>query len=240
MSGNRRGFVELGNFKMRRLSILGAILIAISWPASAAETTPYQFVSAYLYELGTLEDERAKGEKDIANHPGDMASCIRNFEAIGLELDAAANNLGTMKIHTGSEADVAPQYIANFLIQKREAINRLTKICAQMIQGPKAGVDYGPIAAEAPKITAKIEHLDKTMFQMAPIEFATLIDMKADSKGHANHLVISRSERDNLLKTINNYFGEKIKSANPNYAVSTADFFRTKLNEFFCSDDPWE
>ena len=227
-------------YAMWKLSILAAGLIAICSPALAEETTPYQFVSIYLHDLGTLEDDRAQAENDQAVHPGDFAACIRDTEVMALDLDNASKSIGSIHITTGNQADVAPQYISDFLTQKREAIGRLTQICSEMIQGPKDGVDYGSLAAESPKITARIEVLDKTLFQASLLAFATLIDMKADSLGHASHLVITRSERDELLATINAYFAKKLLQKDKNYAVSSAELFKSKLTEFSCSDDKWQ
>lgn len=225
---------------MIRLSFLSAALLVVASPARASDATPYQLVAAYLHELGTLEDDRAKAEKDQSDHPGDFAACIRDSEALGLELDTASKLIGEMRIHTGSNADDAPQYVANFLLQKREAINQFGQICAQFINGPKAGVDYDSLTVEAPKITAKIGFIDKSLFQTSVLIFSLLIDQKADSQGHASHLTINHEQRDDLIATINAYFAKRLAAGDQGYATSTADLFRTKLNEFACSDDPWK
>ena len=220
------------------LAFAAAIFIALS-PAGATSTTPYEFVSIYLRELGSLEDVRTQAEIDQKADPTDFANCIRNNEAIGLELDAAARSLDTIHLATGSAADVAPHYIANFYRQKRAILDQFTKICSIFIQGPKKGVDYGALSAKAPALTAQINFIDKTLFQTSILVFGTLISPKPDAQGHASHMVITREERDALLKTIENYFGRKIGVKDESWAVSTADVFRDKLKEFKCWDEPW-
>ena len=86
------------------------------------------------------------------------------------------------------------------------------------------------------------DYVDKMLFDASPGMFATLINNRANSKNQANHLVITRAQREQLLKTIQNYFGEKLSrsDADANSYVAIAQLFRDKLNEFKCADDPWE
>lgn len=65
-------------------------------------------------------------------------------------------------------------------------------MASAFVQGPKPGVDYRAMAAEAPKLTAMIEYVDKSVFQATPLIFATLIADKSDSQGHMSRLRITR------------------------------------------------
>lgn len=71
--------------------------------------------------------------------------------------------------------------------------------------------------------------------------FATLIDMKADSKGHASHLIITKEEKARLIEKLNGSFGAKLDQKNQNYTVSAASVLKAYLNkDFKCSDEPWD
>ncbi len=65
--------------------------------------------------------------------------------------------------------------------------------------------------------------------------------MKEDSKGHANHLIITKEQRAALIAKLNDSFGAKLDQKKQNYIVSAASVLRDYLNkDFKCSDEPWE
>jgi hypothetical protein len=108
------------------------------------------------------------------------------------------------------------------------------------VTGPKPGVDYGALAADAPKLTATLEHIDRSLFQATPLIFATLIADKPDSQGHMSRLRITRAERDKLARFLQIDFGDKMNATDQNYIVSSASVLRDYLIKkgYKCSDDP--
>ena len=105
--------------------------------------------------------------------------------------------------------------------------------------GAKPGMDYGKLAATMPQITAMLDEVDHNLFRMSPLMFMVLIDMKGDSQNRANHLVITKEQRDSLVRKLEGYFGEAL-GKDKRYVASSALVMRDKLLEFKCSDDPWE
>ncbi len=86
-----------------------------------------------------------------------------------------------------------------------------------------------------------MDFIDQSLFEATPGVFATLIDMKADSKGHASHLIITKEEKARLISKLNDSFGAKLDQKDQNYTVSAATVLRDYLNkDFKCSDEPWE
>jgi hypothetical protein len=85
-------------------------------------------------------------------------------------------------------------------------------------------------------------YVDKSFFEASPGMFGTLISPRADSKNHANHLLITREQRDQLLRSLASEFGDemKMKGDDVPYYVAIAQLFRAKLIEFKCADEPWE
>jgi len=98
------------------------------------------------------------------------------------------------------------------------------------------------MVAEMPKIRAFLDDIDHTLFQAAtPMVFATLIDQKPDSQNHLSHLVITKAERDKLVKDISTAFGKKLEQKDQNYIVSSASLLKAfLLKDYKCSDDPWD
>src|ERR1700680_4298263 len=113
----------------------------------------------------------------------------------------------------------------------------MSEIGTAFMGGPKTNVDYGELAAEMPQIRAELDYTDKTLFEAMPLVFATLIDMKADSKNRANHLIITKVEREKLIADLNMAFGTKLDLKNQNYTVSSAIVLRTYLLKDYKSSD---
>jgi hypothetical protein len=112
-----------------------------------------------------------------------------------------------------------------------------------MMEGPKPDVDYGKIAASLPKINAQAEFIDQGIFKIAPAVFATLIETtKTNPHGGADHLIITKAERDDLVQQIKLGFGDKLNQHNQNWiesAVSVLEFYLEKKG-YKCSDEPWD
>jgi hypothetical protein len=46
-------------------------------------------------------------------------------------------------------------------------------------------------------------YIDKALFNVIPLIFATLIDQRADSENHLSHIVITRAQRVTVVRTLN-------------------------------------
>jgi hypothetical protein len=133
-----------------------------------------------------------------------------------------------------------PTSIAEFYEQKIQIHHQLIKMASALIAGPKPGVDYGSLRADAPKLTATLEHIDRALFRATPLIFATLISDKPDKEGHMSRLRITRAERDKLVRSLQNSFGNRMDSEDQNYIVSSASVLRDYLSKkgYKCSDEP--
>ncbi len=67
-------------------------------------------------------------------------------------------------------------------------------------------VDFEKLAAQMPKITAMLEQNDSNLIKVPPLIFISLVYIKADNQGHANHLAISKKERQQLLNEVKTTF----------------------------------
>jgi hypothetical protein len=86
-----------------------------------------------------------------------------------------------------------------------------------------------------------LDYIDQSLFQVSPGIFATLIDLKADSKGHTSHLIITKEERAKLVDTLNTDFGPNMDAKGQNYTVTAASVLKAYLlKDFKSSDEPWE
>ncbi len=223
---------------MKKL-LMCMLLFAITGTACAQDNTSLAFVSEFVRELGTIEKIRATGEQELKEKGSNpFANSIRNSTRVQLELRASIEMLSGM--HLKPPVDGIPQGIIDVYKEKIKLHQKSIDIASQFMAGQKQNVDYGKLAAEMPKITASLEYVDETLFKVTPAVFGSLIDMKADSHGHANHLVITKAERQELIHDIKTSFGSKLSAKNQNYTVSAASVLLSGLQkDFKCSDEPW-
>jgi hypothetical protein len=226
---------------MRLKIIILILLLAMSWTSNARAQDAYKFVSEYVRELGAIEGIRANGERELKGKSGadTLSDCIRNSERMQLELGSQIRILQSNTLQPQFK-DLIPT-ILKYYDYKLQIWQKLSDGCSALIAGPQPNVDYGKIAADAPKLTAQLEYIDKAIFEATPLIFATLIDMKPDAQNHVNHLIITKDERDKLVRSIVLSFGKKLDEANQNYTVSTASVLKGYLAEkgYKCSDEPW-
>jgi hypothetical protein len=209
-------------------------------PKNKPETPHLEFVTEYIRELAATQEVRDSAENDLKQDPQAVFSnCIHSSTLMQLELESQVNQLKRMRLDDPF-SDLIPNII-QFYQDKIELWRQMVDICSDFIGGPKPNVDYDKLAAEMPKTRAKLDFIDKALFDATPAIFMTLIDSKPDSKGHASHLLITKAEREDLIKKINTDFGSKLDEKGANYTVSSAWVLKEGLKkDFKSSDDPWD
>ena len=221
-------------------------LLGIAGTSYAEEfTKPYDFVSEIIKELANNETIKMVGAEELkeATASGDtmqvLSAMIRQCTRQNLELRANINTLRGM--HLKAPSDGTPKMFADIYQQKIELYEMMSDIAEKFMSGPKPGVDFGKLAAQMSKITAILERNDNTLIKISPSVFIALVDMKEDSQGHANHLAISKKERQKLLSELRKHFGEKMKMKNQDGLVSSASVLTSYLENkgFKNAEDPY-
>lgn len=203
------------------------------------ETAPLAFVSEYVRELGAMERLREMGNDELKESgSNNFATMIRHSTRVQLELRASIAHLTGMRLKPDYQFLI--KGITDLYKQKIRLHQDLIDMSSAFIAGPKPNVDLGKLAATAPKITASLEFIDESLFKLTPGIFITLIDMKADSEGHASHLLITSGEREELVRKIDSQFGAKLDEKNQHHLVGSASVLKAYLQkDFKSSDDPW-
>jgi hypothetical protein len=194
-------------------------------------------VTEYVRELGVNEDMRALAAREIAEPTDKNAAMIRGSTRIVLELTAQIGMLKGMNLN--KPFDELPRNIAEFYDQKIMVHNQMNAMATAFLSGPKPGVDYSAMMAEAPKLTATLGSIDRALFQATPLIFATLIDEKPDKDGQSR-LTITRAQRDGLVRSLQISFGKKLDLSDQNFTVASASVLRDYLSRkgYKCSDEP--
>jgi hypothetical protein len=202
------------------------------------ETPHLEFVTEYIRELAATQEIRDTAERDLAQDPQAVFSnCIHSSTLMQLELGSQVSQLKQMRLDEPF-GKLIPNIIGLYE-DKIELWHQMIDICSAFVAGPKPNVDYGQLGADMPKVRANLDFIDKGLFDATPLIFTTLIDMKPDSHGHASHLLITKAEREDLIKTIDTDFGSKLDDKGANYTVSSAWVLKEGLKkDFKSSDDP--
>jgi hypothetical protein len=205
------------------------------------ETPHLEFVTEYLRELAAIEDIRVNAATDENKNDAvsTFSEAIHTGTLMQLELKSQISMLKQMRLNDPFNHLIPG--IIEFYQDKIDLWQRLIDISAEFIGGPKANEDYGKLGADIPKIRAKLEYVDQALLKAMPAIFMTLIDQKADSNGHTSHLVITKAERDDLIKQIDADFGAKLDAEHQDFEVSGGSILKAGLQkDFKCSDEPWD
>jgi hypothetical protein len=218
-----------------------ATVVDPTFAADKPETSHLAFVTEYIRELAATEDIRAAAEQEQKQATQDemLPNAIHTSTRIQLELRSQIGMLKGMRLNPPFDAFIPD--VMEFYKQKIVLHQRLIEISSAFIEGPKPGVDYGKLSVDVPKIRATLESIDESLLHLTPAIFATLIDVKPDSKNHASHLIITKAEREKLIGSLTDRFGSKLDQKDQNFTVSAASVLKAYLlKDYKCSDDPWE
>jgi hypothetical protein len=230
-----------------RLLLLVVFTLLLSYPAVAADTSPFDFAREYIREIVTNERMRALAEKDVTEPNADkMMASIRASTRITLELRSQISVLQRLAL-SEPKFERLPGMIVQIYEQKIEVNDQIIALSKTFekasVSGPAPDVDYGALAADAPKLTARNEYIDRMMFEgPTKLIFLMLIDdSKPDKNGHLSRLVITRAQRDQLIASLQSGFGKKMdKKGDQGYFVASGTVLRDMLlkNGYKCADEP--
>lgn len=228
----------LQNSKLWPIAILTIVVSANQVAVAQPGETPHiVFVREYIRELGKQASVRSMAEAELAEKDGHaLANLIHISTNYQLALRADTSILAGMRLDPPFETLVGN--ISDFDKQKIEVHERLIEIATEMMSGPKPGVDYGKMAAEVPKLRAVLENIDASFMTLSVLVFGSLIDSKPDKDNHMSRLVITKSERQELLGSLHTWFGAKMDKKDQTNIVSAATVLRDYLRKgYTCSDE---
>lgn len=206
------------------------------------ETPHLAFVKEYIRELTADEDINVTAAKELseAKTPDEQFSTgIYVSTSRQIELRSQIGMLKSMRLDPPYET-LIPDLLA-FYRQEIELNQSLIDLSSKFLAGPKPGVDYQALAAKLPQLRAELEATQKAVFEATPLIFMALIDMKADSQGHASHLIITKQERSDLQGELEILLKGQPEHGDHDYYISAAMVLRDAfLKGYKCADEPWD
>lgn len=211
-------------------------LVPHCW-AAQDKATGISFMREYIRELSEFNQIRVAADKEMKTDSNDerigvMINCSEKFQ---LQLREAVQNLKRFRFTENSLDQLVPQII-KFYGMKIELWRQMSDLASQFL-APREGVDYGELAAEMPKIRARMEYIDQALIKSSPLIFMVLIDFSQKDQSKPAHLAITKAERDDLVESLRNDFGSNLDQQGQNYEVSTAGLLQTFLLRNKCADE---
>ena len=215
------------------LACFAIALFAACGVAVAQETPHYDVVAEYIRQMGETKAKNDLARKELSEtrtQLDKMMHGIRNSTRIKLALAADINALQRMTLKPPFET-LLPTTI-EFYKGKIELHKQLITIAtAFSTSTPKPDVDYGKLAATMPQITASLEYIDESLFKQTPMVFLLLVEEKPDAEGHMSRLTITRKQGQQLVASIDRYFGVSLNEKNQDWNVSSASVLKHYLTK---------
>lgn len=208
------------------------------------DTPHYDVVAEYIRVLGAIYNLQQTASKEYRdekdkNNTTLIMNQIGSATHFKLELRSSIAALKSMTLKEPFET-LIPMTIQCYE-SKIELFGEMVELLKNFVDTvPKPGVDYSKMAATMPEIRASIEYIDETIFKSMSLVFLLLIDEKPDSKGHMNHLNITKAQRQKLIDNINVLFGESLDKENKNWTVSSASLLKAYLLKDYKCIDEWQ
>lgn len=213
--------------------------LAASGLSSAADTTNYAAAVEYIRCLATTYDLQREGAADLAQSKdatSKLMTSVRISTEANRRMQAMVSSLDQLEV--GDDAQLFVGHLSRSLRQKI-ALNRdLIEIASKIRGGPQSGAEYRKLTRSGAQISAVIVQINEQISKLAHAFFAVMIDARPDEYGDVSHLKITRAQKGQLLKLIDDRFGASLDAENMNWTVRGAWIMRSNLrNRFKASDD---
>lgn len=185
-----------------------------------------RFVDTYISQLALIEDLRAQFLQEPFNTTQEkIGSCIRQSTRFQMELNAAARQLRSFKLEPLQKD--TPDMVAFAFENKANLHGRMLKACTTAVTAASER-EVMAIAAEMPKIQAEMDYADKLIFNTAPLMTFALVDARPGPDGKMSRMVLTKTERDNMIKRLTTSF-KNINLDTPTYITASAKLLRQFL-----------
>jgi len=178
-------------------------------PGNAQKTARIALAGEFVRELEVLYRLQETAKKEFAEDSsasGRLTTGIRNGSRTIFEMNDSVNRLNIIKVD-GQWAEFRD--ILKKLHQQRIASQQeIIQIGKMLLSGPEPGINYGKLTARAPELTAQVEQIDKSIFNMAQALFFALVDdARVGADGKLHHLILTKKDRTSMVQLIDKMFG---------------------------------
>jgi hypothetical protein len=234
---------------VRQFFFAALLAFGIVTSFTSAQSQPFndknprvQLASEFVRELEVIYRLQETGKKELAEDnsgSGKLTTGIRVGARTMIEMNESIGRLDGIAVD-GQWAKFRDM-LKELDSERARVFRELNQMTKAMMSGPKPGVNYGAMAAHAPELTAELEQVDKSMFNMAKAMFFAVVDDKRlGPDGKLYHLLLTKKERADMVHLIDDVFGPKLEEKNPPYIVGAAWALKFGLTQptYKAADEP--
>lgn len=193
-------------------------------PGANEKAARIAFVREFVREMEVLyrlQDAAKKEFAEDSSTAGKLRTGIRVGTRTQFEMQESVSRLNMIVLDTswGEFRDLLKSSHNERMAVAQEVI----KIAKAMLSGPEPGVNYGAMTARLPELTALVEQIDKSMFQMSQPLFFPLVDEgRVEADGKLHRLMLDKKDRADMVHTIDSAFGRSLDDKNATSIVIAA------------------
>jgi hypothetical protein len=215
--------------------LLAVVCLFALPPARAVETPPLQLVTEYLREFSAIEHIRLAEEREIqAPHQSMLATCVESGNQYRSEITRQMAQIRSMS------APPSWQELSGRLLElydrKLGLYTEVVKACTALETGANTNVSSLEVMAAIAQYNAKVDAIDKSLFETSTQAFSTLLRRTPDPRGK-RRLSITTAEKRSLLQQIQLQFGSELDDDQQTYLVNAATVIRDGLRSHAAADE---
>ena len=236
LTGESATSVATSMLNTKPLYLLAACAMAAQ-SALAQDVTPLQFVTEYVDQFAAIERIRVDEEQALKNPNADMVSiCVDSGDRYRRELGEQVARMRSLRIPPPSQD--LPEKIADLYSRKLKLYQEVIAACSAL-KGRSAG-DINPLEAMAAvaKYDARVDAVDRELFQSVSAVFWTLLQQRTETREHPSRLIITTTQKANLLRQIERDFGAALQDEQQTYLVNAGSVIHDYLKSHKASDEP--
>lgn len=219
--------------------LIGLLSLLCSLAASAAqavETPPLQFVTEYIRDFGAIEHIRLVQERELqAPQESMVATCIRGGNQFRSEITRQVSRMQEM-VGPPSWRGL-PVRLVGLYERKLAVYTEVINACKALEAGARTNVSSLEVMAAISRYNAKIDAIDKSLFQTSTDTSNTLLSTTHDQHGKLFRLSITAVEKQALLRQIQLEFGAELDDDQQTYLTNAATVIRDFLRAHSAVDE---
>jgi hypothetical protein len=204
---------------------------------SAQDTSPFEFVSEYVQEIGRLTQIQEQFAQP-GDNPDALVDVVSRSTTMQLELGSDIARMEPMHLNVGQGFDLSPAVITLYEA-KREAYSQIAAVSKEALSDPS---NFGKWQGEVAEQTAKSVDIDHKLLLICASVTHGLVDFKRpDPQGHIKRLVLTASQRQELIQTATDAFGPAPQSEDVRAALRVCGgILKNWLSKegYLSADDP--
>jgi hypothetical protein len=221
----------------RTVAWLAAVVCTLGFTAARArETPPLQFVTEYLREFSAIEHIRLAEERELqAPHQSMLATCVESANRFRLEITQQIAHMRGMSVLPPSQA--LPGRLVELYERKLGIYTGIVNACTALEAGTNANVSSLEVMSAVSQYNAKVDAIDRSLFQTSTQAFSTLLSTTPGSHEHPRRLGITLVEKQSLLREIQLEFGTELEDDQQTYLVNAATVIRDAIKAHKAFDE---